>query len=152
MDKIIDNLYLGDLKAAQDPDELAKHYITHIVQLGRDLKPMYPKKYAYLEVPVDDDATENIGKHFNAVAKFAKSGIRRDAANVLIHCMTGNNLSACFVAAYLIKVHDYGVVDAFKHIKRQRSKVKPNAIFVSQLNNYSLIVGAERKRFEAQQA
>ena len=57
--------------------------------------------------------------------------IRRDAANVLVHCMTGNNLSVCFVAAYLIKIHQYDVKEAFKLIKRMRAKAKPNAVFVS---------------------
>ena len=103
MDKIIDNLYLGDIRSAQDPEILAKHVITHIVTLDKFLAPMFPKKYVYRSVPVENVTTENIGKHFNAVVKFMKSVIRRDAANVLIHCMTGNDLGPCFVAAYLIR-------------------------------------------------
>ena len=42
MNKVEDNIFIGDLKSAQDPEELKKHYITHIVALGKDLKPMYP--------------------------------------------------------------------------------------------------------------
>ena len=109
MDKIIDNLYLGDLKAAQDPDQLQKGYITHIVCLGIDLKPMFPKLFTYHMVSLSDDSTENIGRHFNAVCKWIRAAIRRDSANVLINCNNGNNLAACFAAAFLIKVHDYGV-------------------------------------------
>ena len=101
-------------------------------------------------VPVTDEPTENIGKHFNPTVKFVKSVIRKDAANVLIHCTTGNNIGACFVAAYLIKVHDFSVSQAIKHIRRQRQKIKPTAIFTSQLENYHLIVGSERKRMLAQ--
>ena len=111
---------------------------------------MYPKKFTYRTVQVSEDPTENIGKYFNATVKFINQAIRRDAANVLVHCMTGNNLGACFVAAYLIKIHEYDVKEAIKLIKRMRSKVKPNAVFVSQLSNYQLIVGAERKRIQAQ--
>ena len=77
--------------------------------LDKNLSPMFPKKYTYRMVPVTDEPTENIGKHFNPTVKFVKSVIRKDAANVLIHCTTGNNIGACFVAAYLIKVHDYSV-------------------------------------------
>ena len=76
MDKIVDNLYLGDIRAAQDPEELKKHYITHIVTLDKNLAAMYPKTYYYMIVPVEDVATENIGKHFNAVCKFVKAAIR----------------------------------------------------------------------------
>ena len=146
MDKIIDNLYLGDLKAAQDPDILARHYITHIVTLDKNLAPMFPRKYTYRTVPLEDVATENIGKYFNATSKFIKQHIRRDSANVLVHCGTGNSLSVCFIAAYLIKIHDYSIGMALKLIRRQRPKIKPNAVFLSQLSNYELIVGAERKR------
>ena len=117
MDKIVDNLYLGDIRAAQDPEILQKHYITHIVTLDRNLAAMYPKKYYYMTVPVEDEPTENIGKHFNAVIKFTKQAIRSHAANVLIHCMTGNNVSACFVAAYLVKVHEFSVAQAIKFVK-----------------------------------
>ena len=75
-----------------------------------------------------------------------KTAIRNHAANVLVHCMTGNNVSVCFAAAYMIKVHEYTVPQAIKFIRRQRPKIKPNPIFVSQLENYHLIVGTERKR------
>jgi len=131
MDKIIDNLYLGDIRASQDPDLLAKYYITHIVTLDKSLEPMYPKKFTYRSVPLTDEPTENIGKHFNSTVKFIHQAIRRDAANVLVHCMTGNNMSACFIAAYLIKIHEYDVKQAFQFIKRMRPKVKPNAVFAS---------------------
>ena len=109
MDKIIDNLYLGDIRSAQDPEALQRNYITHIVTLDKSLAPMYPKKYQYRAVPVENVTTENIGKHFNPTIKFIKSAIRRDAANVLVHCMTGNEVGPCFIAAYMIKMHHYTV-------------------------------------------
>ena len=133
MDKIIDNLYLGDLKSAQDPEWLGRFYITHIVTLDKNLAPMYPKKYTYYTVPILDEPTENIAKHFNSVCTFAKKAIRRDSANVLIHCTTGNSLSVCFVTAYLIKIHDYLLKDALKLIKKIRPKIKPHPIFLSQV-------------------
>lgn len=79
---------------------------------------MFPKLFTYHMVSISDESTENIGRHFNSVSKFIKTVIRRDSANVLINCMTGNNLAACFVAAYLVKYHDYGVQQALKVIKR----------------------------------
>ena len=47
MNKIIENIFLGDIRSAQDPEDLAKHYITHIVTLEKSLAPMFPKKYQY---------------------------------------------------------------------------------------------------------
>ena len=115
---------------------MARHYITHIVSLDKNLKPMYPRKFIYHIVPVVDEPTENIGKHFNSVNLFIKKAIRRDSANVCVHCTTGNSVSVCFVAAYLIKNHNYTLKDALKMIKGARPKIKPHPIFVSQVQNY----------------
>ena len=113
---------------------------------------MFPQQYTYMCLPLVEETTENIGRHFNNCCKFIKSAIRRDSANVLIHCMTGNNLSVCFAAAYLVKAHDYDLKNAFRLIKRMRPQLKPYSVFLSQLQSYETIVGAEKKRAEAQQA
>ena len=105
MNKIIDNLYVGDLKSSQDSELLQRHYITHIVMIGKNLTPIFPHQFTYMCLPLAEETTENIGKHFNACCKFISTAIRRNSANVLIHCMTGNNLSVCFASAYLVKVH-----------------------------------------------
>jgi len=101
------------------------------VAIGKDLLPIYPQQFTYLYLKLGDETTENIGKHFNPTCKFIKSAIRRDSANVLVHCNTGNNLAVCFVAAYLIKVHEYQIGDALKLLKRARPKIKPYGVFLS---------------------
>jgi len=79
---------------------------------------MFPKQFIYLVLPLSEEPTSDIGRHFRGVNKFVNSAIRRDSANVLVHCSTGNNLAACFVVAYLIKVFDYSVKAAITHVKR----------------------------------
>ena len=136
MDKITDNLFVGDIRAAQNAEILQRHCITHIVTIGKDLSPMFPQLYNYFCLPLVEETTECIGKHFNSFCKFVKSAIRRDSANVLIHCMTGNNLSVCFAAAYLIKAFDYTLGTSLKIIKRARPNLKPYSVFLSQLQSY----------------
>ena len=42
MNKIIPNLFIGDLKSALDYDGLKAQGITHIVQVMADVKPSFP--------------------------------------------------------------------------------------------------------------
>ena len=113
---------------------------------------MYPLQFKYYGLNLsNEDTTENVGKTFNATSKFIKSAIRRDNANVLIHCSTGNNLGALFMAAYLIKELDFTIGDALRHIKSIRPKIKPQAVLLSQLQAYETIVIAEKRRLEFQQ-
>ena len=92
---------------------------------------MFPKRYKYHTVPISEDSTENIAKHFGAAVKWANAAIRRDSANVLFHCMTGNNIGPCFVAAYLIQIHDLTVPEAIKHVRKHRKLANPSQIFIS---------------------
>ena len=43
MDKIVDKLYLGNLKGASDMQALHKAGITHILQVASGIRPFFPK-------------------------------------------------------------------------------------------------------------
>ena len=47
MDKIIDRLYLGNLKAASDLGMLKNSGITHVLQVASGIKPFLPKDLKY---------------------------------------------------------------------------------------------------------
>ena len=42
MDKIVDKLYLGNLKGASDYNALKRAGITHILQVASGIKPFFP--------------------------------------------------------------------------------------------------------------
>lgn len=75
MHKITDHLFLSDLRGAQDIDLLKINEISHIVTIGKNLNPMYPKTFSYLSLPLAEETSENIGKHFNTSYKFIKNAI-----------------------------------------------------------------------------
>ena len=105
MDKIVDHLYLGDIRAAQDFDKLQQHGITHIVILASNLSPMFPDDFTYHKVAVQDEHNENIAKHIHPFISFVNNAIKKEKGTVLVHCMTGGNLTLSYCAAYLIKEH-----------------------------------------------
>ena len=63
-----------------------------------------------------------------------------------MHCFSGLNLSPAFVIAYLIKERKCTAKQAIKVINRTQKIPRPIPGFMFQLENYELIVGAERKR------
>ena len=61
-------LFMGNLKAAQDYDILMDNNITHIVQLAAELKPIFDKtQFTYKVVSITNEVSENIAKHFDSV-------------------------------------------------------------------------------------
>ena len=108
--------------------------ITHIVQAADNLKPMFPNDFKYMQVPVSEDPnTSQIGKYFKDVNTFIKIALkdRSQGNQVLIHCGSGNNVSPCFAAAYLIRYHKLTATKALSQVKRMRQFVRPCSTFVT---------------------
>jgi len=54
MDKILDRLYLGNLKGASNLQNLKAAGITHILQVASGIKPFFPKDFKYKVISVTD--------------------------------------------------------------------------------------------------
>lgn len=52
IDKIIDNLYLGDISVAKKLSTLQYRGITHILQAMNGMTPAYPEKFIYKVINV----------------------------------------------------------------------------------------------------
>lgn len=80
---ILDKLYLGNINAAFNLNELKAMGITHIVTLHNSLKPLYTKHFSYLTIEAEDLYYVNLIEHFEATAKFIDEG--RKQGGVLVH-------------------------------------------------------------------
>lgn len=67
MDKIIDNLYLGDRLGAEYKDALLRVGITHIVNMTDNITCKYPSRFQYIQVKVADSDKVNIKQYFSAI-------------------------------------------------------------------------------------
>lgn len=54
MDKIIDRLYIGNLKGASDLGALKSANITHVLQVANGIKPFFPKDLKYKVISIAD--------------------------------------------------------------------------------------------------
>lgn len=64
MNKILDNLYLGDLNDASNFYKLKQSGITHILQVAAGFKPSFPAEFKYKVINVLDMPYVNIQRHF----------------------------------------------------------------------------------------
>lgn len=57
MNRISENLFLGNLQAAHDLQTLKQNNITHILQVANGVKPMFPKQFTYKVISVADTSS-----------------------------------------------------------------------------------------------
>ena len=84
MDKITDNLYLGDIRAAANLFLLKSHGVTHVLQVLAGLNPCFPDQIQYKVISVMDVPWENIGKHLNSAVRFTRDSIK-SGGTVFVH-------------------------------------------------------------------
>lgn len=138
INKIINNIYLGDINGALDKTQLENNNIKNIITVLLGGVPIFDN-YNYLIINVIDNdynfQHNNISKYFTQTNEFIEQSIKKNE-NVYIHCIAGVSRSATIICAYLIWKYNMTVDEAINKIKEQRSIVNPNIYFREQLNNY----------------
>lgn len=138
MDQIIDNLYLGGIAGAFDPDYLRGRGITHILSLlDRPLPEEHVCNFKYMFVYALDLYDTDLLQEMEKSLAFIDEGIRDGA--VLVHCQAGASRSATVVAAYVMRRFSMDTLTAMELLKKQRSIVKPNEGFLRQLDLFQVM-------------
>lgn len=127
MDKIIDRLYLGNLKGASEFNALKAAGITHILQVAAGIKPFFPQDFKYKVISVTDTSQSSLIRHFPAAISFIKEGMAKGA--VLVHCHAGVSRSASVVIAFLMQERDMQFQEAFQFASKRRPVIFPNMGF-----------------------
>lgn len=133
MSLIIDGIYLGGEKEADDKKWLKEHNVTIMIDMAaerKDVESTTPRCF----MPCWD--TDN-KEHGNISKYFAKSyeilSILDGKRNVLVHCMEGKSRSATIVIAYLMEKYKLTVSQALHMVQIHRPIVQPNPYFMRQL-------------------
>ena len=117
MNKILDNLYLGDVFSCSNRYQLRKYGITHILTMAFGMRPLYPNQFVYKCVNVYDCPTENLLAHFPEAIDFIREAINK-GGTVLVHCYAGISRSASTVIAYLMVENKMSFVNAANYVKK----------------------------------
>ena len=115
MEKIINNVYLGDVNAAINLPRMQSKNITHILQvMPRNVQPFHKgvstilnwlifpfQHFIYKIIPLADNCDEAILKYLNTSCRFIKNAVEGGGI-VLVHCFSGNKASLVVMIAYLM--------------------------------------------------
>jgi protein-tyrosine phosphatase len=129
IDHITDNIYLGDLRAADDLSLLQEYGITHIINCPEALPEVFPENFVYLSLNLKDNLEQDIKEPVKKSISFLK----KNQGKFLIHCKQGASRSASIVLAYLIIEKQMTLSDALEKLKSIREVVEPNSNFLNQL-------------------
>ena len=121
---IIPNLYIGNIKAANNTDFLKKHNICAIINCTEnDAFSDYFKDKSKFRLSIKDSKDKNnMDKFKNDIIDsidFIEDCLNQKKP-VFVHCYWGLMRSATVIAAYLIKKYNISKLDAINIIKEQR--------------------------------
>lgn len=149
--KIFDHVYLGSEWNASNLEELQRNGVRHILNVTREIDNFFPGMFDYFNVRVYDDEKTNLLKHWDNTFKYITQA-KNDGSKVLVHCKMGVSRSASVVIAYAMKAYGLSYREAFEHVKQNRSCVKPNKNFVSQLETYQGMLAAMKNKEKLQRS
>lgn len=128
-----DFLYLGAKGVTSNIEQLCSQNISYVINCASEPEhATYPPEFKYLHVQVDDNASAEIDKYFDACCAFIQQA-KRENMSVLVHCTMGMSRSASIVLAYLVKCENMTLIEAFEYVKQRRPVASPNPGFMLQL-------------------
>ena len=130
---IIDNLYLGDFRAADNLNILKENNITHIINCAFNLPNKFPNEIIYKRLDLRDEPNQPIIEQMKEAYKFIKEN---NDKNIFVHCVFGKSRSASVIIFYIMNEQKIDFNSAKNFVKNIRSIVDPNKGFEDELNNY----------------
>lgn len=121
---ICPNLYLGNVKSAQNTELLKKHNINSIVNCTKDIPiHSYFKIKSYYRIDIEDSKELSNIEEFKSkiidAAYFINEQIN-DNKNVIVHCYWGLMRSPTVIGAYLIMKYHMSTEDVIKFIQEKK--------------------------------
>ncbi|KAF7493396.1 Dual specificity protein phosphatase 22 [Sarcoptes scabiei] len=147
MNKILDGLFIGNIRDSRNFEQLKANSITHMVSIHDDTAlGSRIEGIKYLLIGITDSPHQNIIKFIPKCNDFIHSA-RLAGGNVLIHCLAGMSRSVSIVAGYLISVTSITINEALDAIRSVRSISAPNPGFYRQLLDFEIYrLNDERSR------
>ena len=133
IDHIIDNIYLGDFRTADNIDILKEYNITHIINCAFNLPNKYPEQITYKRLELRDETDQPIIEKLEEAYQFIKENKDK---NIFVHCVFGKSRSASVVIFYIMKEKKLNFNEAKNYVKNIRQIVEPNSGFENELNRY----------------
>ena len=138
MDKITEKLWLGNILAALDINNLTKNGIRKILTLMMEDFTNYSSLgnlFIHKKIKIGDSNLDNIIQYFGECLNFINGDEK-----VLVHCRAGVSRSATIVVAYLMWDKKMKYSDALDYTVHQRFIAEPNDGFKDQLKIFEKLL------------
>jgi len=133
--EVLPGVYLGDIYAAHNIDELKRRNITHVIDAALAIVPPFPDQFKYMHVELLDYPGENVMPYLEHTSRFIEQALA-SGGKVLVHCLKGVSRSATIAAAYAIYSQKLSTKAAIQLLRKSRTVVCPNHGFQMQLEWY----------------
>ena len=130
---IIDNLYLGDFRAADNLNILKENNITHIINCAFNLPNKFPNDIIYKRLDLRDEPNQPIIERMKEAYQYIKEN---NDKNIFVHCVFGKSRSGSLIIFYVMNEKKIDFNSAKNFVKNIRNIVDPNEGFENELNNY----------------
>ena len=135
IDKVTENIYIGNAEGAYNLQMLKDRGITHVLTAGSNLEKKYPSQFIYCQLWISDFYTQDLFPYFREAIEFIDG-----SEKILVHCAAGISRSCSMVIAYLMVKKEMSLEKAFELVKSKRKVANPNPGFLKQLNDLEKLI------------
>ena len=82
--RVVPQVYIGDIKGAQDLDGLKKVGVTHVLQVMGGMEPVFKSQFKYKVVDIRDVASERMSPYFPQLCKWM-ADVVNSGGTVFVH-------------------------------------------------------------------
>lgn len=139
MSLILDYLYLGSGKDAQDKESLQAAGVTTVLNVTAEWRTSHHEDFTHHRISLNDNIKQSLEKAMDDACEIIHKMKSTDPqAKILVHCVMGRSRSAAIVMAYLVRYENMTLKDAFELTHKARPIVRPNSRFLSDLIAWEL--------------
>jgi len=134
--EILPRLFLGDLSAACDPDEVEATALSHIVSTV-GVERMRERGLRYFTFCLNDTPEAPIHAYLSSAHAWIDAALAASPMHrILVHCVAGVSRSATVVISYVMHARRLRLREAFHLVQRRRTIVDPNPGFQAVLMQF----------------
>ncbi len=134
INKVNDNIYIGDHNAATSMTLLRNYGVTHVINCAAEIPDYYVHLLHYYRLNLLDQNDNLIPALKNGLGFIRKAIDNNKNAKIFIHCHMGRSRSASMVIYYLMMESNVTFDNALTYLKSVRPTVSPNDHYRNELS------------------
>lgn len=139
-DQVLDFLFIGSLRTAQEQRVYDDLQITRVVTCGLGMSITLGEGMDQLLLGLADTVDANLSGHLQKGVDYIADAKAKNE-KVLVHCFAGLSRSASLVCAYLMREYRWSFEKSLDFIRLARPNACPNDGFVKQLEAFEKQLG-----------